>query len=199
MSDQEEDKKDLSIKRTVTQVLYLPYLLDEHTHYFSLKYLCLFVFYVPSTVRLFRDGTPIYCPLRRTWSSVNTPFPPGVEPRAVGWQSITLPLRHASSTLKYPISTKLKWKNHVKWHQTCLYSLKYQKLTIIKPLDFITHYDICSYVIKTKIYHFMLTLIIKTSKYKNTPQCVGYRRLSLILTSSLSLQTECNRENMVIR
>ena len=24
------------------------------------------VFYVPSTERLFRDGTPVYCPLRRT-------------------------------------------------------------------------------------------------------------------------------------
>ena len=58
---------------------------------------CLFVFYVPSTARSFRDGTPIYCPLRKTWSSVNTPFPPGIEPRTVAWQSITLPLRHASS------------------------------------------------------------------------------------------------------
>ena len=28
-----------------------------------------------------------------------TQFPPGIEPRAVAWQSITLPLRHASSTL----------------------------------------------------------------------------------------------------
>ena len=27
---------------------------------------CLFVFNVPSTARSFRDGTPIYCPLRRT-------------------------------------------------------------------------------------------------------------------------------------
>ena len=26
----------------------------------------LFVFYVPSTARSLRDGTPIYCPLRRT-------------------------------------------------------------------------------------------------------------------------------------
>ena len=41
---------------------------------------CLFVFYVPSTARLFRDDTPIYCPLRRTWSSVFTPFPLGIEP-----------------------------------------------------------------------------------------------------------------------
>ena len=40
----------------------------------------LVVFYVPSTARSFRDGTRIYCPLRRTWSSVNTPFTPGIEP-----------------------------------------------------------------------------------------------------------------------
>ena len=56
----------------------------------------LVVFNVPSTARSFRDGTPIYCPLRRTWSSINTPFRPGIEPRAVAWQSITLPLRYAS-------------------------------------------------------------------------------------------------------
>ena len=43
---------------------------------------------------------PIYCPLQRTCSSVNTPFPPGNEPRVVAWQSITLLLRHASSTSK---------------------------------------------------------------------------------------------------
>ena len=58
----------------------------------------LVVFNVPSTAMSFRDGTPIYCPLRRTWSSINTPFRPGFEPRAVAWQSITLPLRYASST-----------------------------------------------------------------------------------------------------
>ena len=29
-------------------------------------FVCLFVFYVPSTARSFRDGTPIYCPFRRT-------------------------------------------------------------------------------------------------------------------------------------
>ena len=29
---------------------------------------------------------------------VFTPFPTGIEPRAVTWQSITLPLRHATST-----------------------------------------------------------------------------------------------------
>ena len=58
---------------------------------------CLVVFHVPSTARSFRDGTPIYCPLRRTWSSINTPYPPGIEPRAVAWQSITLSLRYASS------------------------------------------------------------------------------------------------------
>ena len=34
----------------------------------SIKYVfvCLFVFYAPSTARSFRDGIPIYCPLQRT-------------------------------------------------------------------------------------------------------------------------------------
>ena len=32
----------------------------------------LVVFNVPSTARSFRDGTPIYCPLRMTWSSINS-------------------------------------------------------------------------------------------------------------------------------
>ena len=58
----------------------------------------LVVFYVPSTEGSFRDGTPIYCPLRRTLNSVNTPFLPGIEPRAVAWQSITLPLRKKKYT-----------------------------------------------------------------------------------------------------
>ena len=62
---------------------------------------CLVVFNVPSTARSFRDGTPIYCPLRKTWSSINTPFWPGNEPRAIAWQSITLPLRYASSTYRH--------------------------------------------------------------------------------------------------
>ena len=61
---------------------------------------CLVVICVPSTARSFRDGPLIYCPFRRTWSSVFTPFPPGIEPRSVAWQSNTLPLRHASSTEK---------------------------------------------------------------------------------------------------
>ena len=76
----------------------------QGVHYMNSKlipniiFVCLVVFNVPSTARSFRDGTPIYCPLRRTWSSINTPFRPGIEPRAVAWQSITLPLRYASST-----------------------------------------------------------------------------------------------------
>ena len=66
-------------------------------------------FNVPLTARSFRDGTPIYCPLRRTWSSINTPFRPGIEPRAVAWQSITLPLRypHYQNYLKYFLQS---WK-----------------------------------------------------------------------------------------
>ena len=43
------------------------------------RYRCVFVFYVPS---------------------VNTPFPLGIEPQAVAWQSITLLLRHARSRCK---------------------------------------------------------------------------------------------------
>ena len=50
-------------------------------------FVCLFVFNVPSTARSFRDGTPIYCPLRRTGSSVNTPSRPGIEPGAVAWHT----------------------------------------------------------------------------------------------------------------
>ena len=73
----------------------------------------LVVFNVPSTARSFRDGTPIYCPLRRTWSSINTPFRPGIEPRAVAWQSITLPLRYASSTVHLCIQLKSNMKIHV--------------------------------------------------------------------------------------
>ena len=58
----------------------------------------LVVFNVPSTNRSFRDGVPIYCPLRRAWILVFTPSPPGTEPRVVAWQSITQPLPHASYT-----------------------------------------------------------------------------------------------------
>ena len=43
----------------------------------------LVVFNVSSTTRSFRDGAPIYCPLPRTWSSVLTTSPLGIEPWAV--------------------------------------------------------------------------------------------------------------------
>ena len=48
-------------------------------HYFDYNssVVWLVVFYGPSTARLFRDGTPIYCPLRRTWSSVLNTVPTG--------------------------------------------------------------------------------------------------------------------------
>ena len=75
----------------------------------------LFVFYVPSTARSFRYGTPIFCPLRRTGTWVNTPFLPGIEPRGIAWQSITLPLRHASSTLG---SCRVIPKNIIKMAQS---------------------------------------------------------------------------------
>ena len=66
----------------------------------------LVVFYVPSTARSFRDGTPIYCPLQRTWNLVITT---GIEPRVVAWQSITLLLRHASSTDIFLIKRNSLW------------------------------------------------------------------------------------------
>ena len=81
--------------------------------------LCLFVFYVPSTARSFRDGTPIYCPLRRTWSSVNKPFSSGFESRAVAWQSITLPLRHASSTSSVVITNWSSANPNTLRHRLC--------------------------------------------------------------------------------
>ena len=46
--------------------------LDEHKKHtndifdMSKSFVCLFLFHIPSTARSFRDGTPIYCPLRRT-------------------------------------------------------------------------------------------------------------------------------------
>ena len=65
----------------------------------------LVVFNVPSTARSFRDGTPIYCPLQRTWSSINTPFGPGIEPRAVVHTSLvlymTLSIRKCHKTSKF--------------------------------------------------------------------------------------------------
>ena len=97
--------------------------------FMSLSGWCLFVcllvvFNVPSTARSFRDGTPIYCPLRRTWSSINTPFRPGIEPRAVTWQSITLPLCYASSTVSGWY--KRTWKNLTLLH---IIILSYQNPT----------------------------------------------------------------------
>ena len=103
-------------------------------------HVCLFVFNVPSTARLFRDGTPIYCPLQRTWSSVNTPFPPpGIEPRVMAWQPIMLPLHHASSTLSY-WNTSFKKLNHravcVMYFQGC-----YRSVKCLKVLEII-HYNV---------------------------------------------------------
>ena len=63
-------------------------------------YVWLVVFYIPSTSRSFRDSNPIYCPLRMTYSPGFIPSPPGIEPRVDAWQSITQPLRHASSSVK---------------------------------------------------------------------------------------------------
>ena len=82
---------------------------DQNASYVCFWTRWLVVSNVPSTAKSFRDSTPIYCPLRRTWSSINTPFRPGIEPRAVTLQSITLPLRSASSTqrLAYDFALQL--------------------------------------------------------------------------------------------
>ena len=54
----------------------------------------LVVFNVPSTARSFRDGTPFTVPCKGLEARK---IHLGIEPRAVAWQSITLPLRNASS------------------------------------------------------------------------------------------------------
>ena len=53
--------------------------LIHYSNFFGSKGLVgwLVVFNVPSTARSFRDGTPIYCPLRRTWSHVALDRNPG--------------------------------------------------------------------------------------------------------------------------
>ena len=85
---------------TTTMVFYTYIYASKHTQ-LSLRFvrnhhpLCLFVcVLVPSTARSFRDGTPIYCPLRRTRSSVNSPFPLGIEPGP----SRDSPLRYRCAT-----------------------------------------------------------------------------------------------------
>ena len=74
------------------------------TNVWLIQWWCwLVVFNVPSTARSFRDGTPIYCPLRRTWSSINTPFRPGIEPRGMAVHYVTAALRklHFSGDIRY--------------------------------------------------------------------------------------------------
>ena len=70
------------------------------------------VFYVPSTARSFRDGMPIYCPLQRTWSSIFKPFPQGIEPRAVAWQSISYTIA-APRQLHSSITRSLRFIYHM--------------------------------------------------------------------------------------
>ena len=60
--------------------------------FFFIKYILLVIYY---------DGTPINCPLRRTWSVVNTPLPPGIEPRAVACRSICTIARFLDSFYLY--------------------------------------------------------------------------------------------------
>ena len=105
----------------------------------------LVVFNIPSTMRSFRDGAPIFCPLWRTWSSVYTPSPTGIEPRVVVWQSITQPLRHASSTCRWGHELKrspgINRKSRVLYagpsflsSATCLFEKHYNGLIINQNL-----------------------------------------------------------------
>ena len=61
-------------------------------------WLQLVVFKVPLIARSFRDGTHVKftapCERHEAWFLHQ---PTGIEPRATAWQSITQPLRHASS------------------------------------------------------------------------------------------------------
>ena len=70
------------------------------------------VFYVPSTARSYREGTPIYCPLQRTWSSLNTPFQPLCHASSICFLVIVVMINpfkcffgikgHAALRLKWP-------------------------------------------------------------------------------------------------
>ena len=75
-----------SLNRPLNNVCFTPILFSvkKHITVSVMIFVCLFVFYVPSTARSFRDGTPIYCPLRRTCSSVNT-LPTRNRTRVVAW------------------------------------------------------------------------------------------------------------------
>ena len=94
--------------------------------------------------------SPIYCPLRRTWSLVNTPFPPRMEPRAVALQSITLPLSHASSTTKSITWLKCKSKvtNHYR-HKLHIRRCTFKYFPIMHPPIFLIM--VC-YIIFKQVY-----------------------------------------------
>ena len=70
----------------------------------------LVVFIVSSTARSFRDRTPHLLSLAKdvklSFNTAPTP-PPGIEPRTVAWQSITLPPRHASSSIRRSTNRKI--------------------------------------------------------------------------------------------
>ena len=130
-------------------------LTTELQHIYIYTYLMLVVFNVPSTTRSFRDSTPIYCPLRRTWSLVFTPYPPGIEPRAVAWQSITQPLHH-TDILHILHTYFIVWQSqidkinniwlnsHYPWHCSTLWLLlSYRVWNINLPI--IAHYPYCKY------------------------------------------------------
>ena len=77
--------------------------------FFQIRWLV--VFYVLSTPRSFRDNTPIYCPLRRTWSLVFTPCWPvwqTVNMYAIGFKYIFCESAHLQ-----PIENRLMYDAYI--------------------------------------------------------------------------------------
>ena len=113
------------------------------------------VFYVPSTARSFGDGTPIYCPLRRTWSSVFTPFPPRIEPRAVDFMYYKiqeLPYLYDKCHV-YHVQHKYILREYVLW----IFHIYYSKIILTCPFN--------NTVIGTAIRWYK---IMKQEKFKRT-------------------------------
>ena len=82
--------------------VFIPYDIHSATtaHDFNSPCSCLFVFYVPSPARSFRNGTPYTVPCKGREAQFLHRFYWESNPRAhaVAWQCITLSLHHASST-----------------------------------------------------------------------------------------------------
>ena len=113
-----ERKYSIKSPSRFSQHLKLLLLLFFNPHPLYLFIIWLVVFSVPSSARSFREGIPIYCPLRRTLSSVFTLFPQGIKPGPS--QSTTQSLRHTSfhSSFQYTkyINNIMSISGHVENH-----------------------------------------------------------------------------------